>query len=312
MTLARRRRFHLHLIVRILARAKINLYLDVLYKRPDGYHELDTLFQTVGLCDELFFEQSDSGCILSVSDPTIPVGAENLIAKAYDAVSNLRRGALGGVRIHLEKRIPHGAGLGGGSADAAATILALDRMFHLALSKEELCRAARQVGMDVPFCLMGGTARASGRGEILTPINRRLDFQALIIHPGFGVSTKEAYEALSMGSEPKEPSAANWAYVLCGDKVDELWQMLYNRFEGVIFKKYPILSDIKKELLKGGCSAALMTGSGSAVCGFAPPEADLAPLAASLRSRHPFLAITRPEQTGAVFINADPSARRTT
>lgn len=298
--------------MRILARAKINLYLDVLFKRPDGYHELDTIFQTVGLCDELFFEKQGRGLLLSVSDPAIPAGPENLIWKAHEAVSRLRPGAVEGVRIHLEKRIPHGAGLGGGSADAAATLLGLDALFDLRMSDEELRSAALQIGMDVPFCLMGGTARASGRGEILAPLSRKLDFQAMIVHPGFGVSTKEAYAALNMGGEPKEPCAANWAEILCGDKVDDLWNVLYNKFEEVIFKQYPVLSNIKTELLKGGCSAALMTGSGSAVCGFAPPEAALSPLAASMRSRHPFLALTRPEQKGAVFINAEPSARRTT
>jgi 4-diphosphocytidyl-2-C-methyl-D-erythritol kinase len=291
--------------MKIRAHAKINLFLEVLDKRQDGYHELDTVFQSVELFDELFFEKCNGGISLTVSGAAVPVNEENLVWKAYDLLRSRLPEKVGGVRVHLVKNIPPGAGLGGGSADAAGAFLGLDRLFGLGLTVDEHRELALQIGMDVPFCLSGGTALASGRGEILTPVRRCVDFQVLVVYPGFGIPTKSAYEALRIEECQDKRRSGDLVRALAGEKVDELWQMLYNRFEETLTRVYPVLKKIRYILMLGGCDAALLTGSGSAVCGYAPVDVDLAPLAALMRRRYSYSAITRPTQKGVVFDNAD-------
>ena len=291
--------------MKIRAHAKINLFLDVLYKRPDGYHELDTVFQSIGLFDELFFEKGDKGIQLTVSDSPVPAGEGNLIWKVYELLLRRLPDRMGGVCVNLEKKIPQGAGLGGGSADAAAALIGFNRFFQLGLGDKELRTLALEVGMDVPFCLSGGTALASGRGEILTPVRRCVDFQVLVVYPGFGIPTKSAYEALRIEECQDKRRSGDLVRALAGEKVDELWHVLYNRFEETLAGVYPVLKEIRDMLVWGGCDAALLTGSGSAVCGYAPVDVDLAPLAALMKRRYSYSAITRPTQKGVVFDNAD-------
>jgi 4-diphosphocytidyl-2-C-methyl-D-erythritol kinase len=290
--------------VKIQTRAKINLFLEVLYKRPDGYHEIDTVFQSIALSDELLIEKQTSGLTLTVNDPSIPGGKDNLVGRVYHLLQRRFPERVGGARIHLKKRIPPGAGLGGGSADAAAALQGLNRLFHLNLSDTDLYLLAGEMGMDVPFCLMGGTAQAAGRGDLLVPLQRQVDFQTLVVHPGFSVSTRMAYESLRLKEgEPKRRSE-EMAGALRGKEEDALWPFFYNRFEEAIMAGHPILKEIKSALVQGGCRAALLTGSGSAVCGYAPPARDLEALAAFFKERYPFVALTRPVNSGVVFDNA--------
>jgi 4-diphosphocytidyl-2-C-methyl-D-erythritol kinase len=295
--------------VKLKARSKINLFLEALCKRPDGYHDIDTVFQSIDLCDDLFFDKQAEGITLTVSRPEIPTGEQNLIHRAYLLLKKKHPRKVGGVRVHLEKRVPMGAGLGGGSSDAAATLLALNRLFELELADNDLERFSRELGMDVPFCLKGGTALASKRGERLTPLVRKADFQVLIVHPGFSVSTREAYEALDAMRTWEKRSSKRTVEAIRGEKVDDLWPTLYNSFERYVFDRHPSLRDLKKALLKGGCEAALLTGSGSALCGYASPDRDLNTLMADLEKTHPFVVLAHPVQAGVVFIdNAEYSA----
>jgi len=290
--------------VKLQTRAKINLFLEVLFKRPDGYHEIDTVFQSIALSDELFIEKQTSGLTLTINDPSIPTGGDNLVGRVYYLLQRRFPRKVGGGRIHLEKRIPPGAGLGGGSADAAAALLGLNHLFHLNLSDTDLHHLAREVGMDVPFCLMGGTAQAKGCGEILAPLQRGVDFQVLVVHPGFSVSTRWAYESLGLREREPKRRSEETAQALKGKNPEDLWPLFYNRFEEAIMAAHPALKEIKSALLQGGCRAALLTGSGSAVCGYAPPSGDLEALAALFKERYPFAALTRPVNTGVVFDNA--------
>lgn len=290
--------------MKLQARAKINLFLEVLYKRPDGYREIDTVFQSIALSDELLIEKQPRGLSLSVNDPSIPTGKDNLVWRACHLLQVRFPGKVGGVRIHLEKRIPPGAGLGGGSADAAAALLGLNHLFRLNLSDTDLHLLAREMGMDVPFCLTGGTARAKGRGEILFPLQRQLDFQVLVVHPGFSVSTRMAYESLALAEGESKRRSEETVSALKGKDPEVLWPLFYNRFEEAILAEHPVLKDIKSALVQGGCRAALLTGSGSAMCGYAPFSQDLKALAAFFKERYPFTALTRPVDTGVVFDNA--------
>ncbi|HPB31634.1 MAG TPA: 4-(cytidine 5'-diphospho)-2-C-methyl-D-erythritol kinase [Candidatus Sumerlaeota bacterium] len=286
----------------IQAMAKINLVLEVMRKRSDGYHDLDTVFQSISLCDDLFIDMTDDGIFhLSVSEPGIPAGPENLVWRAWEALKRRFPGRVGGARVHLVKRIPHGAGLGGGSADAAAALRGLHALYLSDLSPDLLHEPALEIGMDVPFCLRGGTALAAGRGEILTPLERRAEFQVLVVHPGFPISTREAYASLDMSAGERAQRSGPVVQALVSEKVDDLWPLLYNGFEGILQERYPAVKEIRSRLLEGGCRAAVMTGSGSAVCGFASADQDLRDLASSLKRTYPFAAITRPVHSGVVI-----------
>ncbi len=289
--------------MKVFARAKINLFLEVLKRRPDGYHDLDTVFQSIALSDELLFEKKRSGFSLTVSDKAIPTGEENLVWRAYKLLSKRFPREVGGVSIHLEKRIPSGAGLGGGSADAAATLKALNFLFELGLADDELKNSGIELGMDVPFCLSGGAAVASGRGELIIPVQRKVDFGVLVVYAGFSISTPAAYGALRLNEAQTRRTSANTVNALGAQDIALLWHTLYNRFEEVLIKIYPVLGEIKKALIEGGCSAALVTGSGSAVCGFAPSVERLKKVASRMRERYPFVSLTHPVNKGLVFQN---------
>ena len=160
--------------------------------------------------------------------------------------------------------------------------------------------------MDVPFCLKGGTVRASGRGERLTPLRRELDFRILVVYPGFSISTQEAYESMDATEAWDRRTSDVIVAALGKKKVEDFWPALYNSFENVLLKKYPLLQDLKAVLRKGGCSTAIMTGSGSAICGFVPLKRDVSNLFALLKKEYPFVALTRPVDTGVVcFDNAE-------
>lgn len=248
---------------RIRAFAKLNLGLRVLYKRPDGYHELRTVFQTISLADrlELSFTPARSTSVSMEGTPDIP---DNLAERAARLV--LEAGARHGhVRIQLSKNIPSGAGLGGGSSDAAAVLLALPVLAGIRLSISELSALGARLGSDVPFFLYGGTALGLGRGEELYPLPDQPARQALLVAPAVHSSTADAYRDLS----------ATLAATAVQSKLDsfqsEIWNAdgsrIINDFEPVVFGRHPELAAIRERLLSAGATAAAMTGSGSAVFG---------------------------------------------
>ena len=178
--------------------AKTNLSLRVIGRRPDGFHELDTVFQTLDLTDEI--EASDSGEIsLECDDPGIPLGEENLVVRSARALAKAFRVGRG-ARIRLRKRIPAGGGLGGGSSDAALTLMLLSRLWELAPPEEDLARIAAEIGSDVPFFLLGGTARGTGRGEKLTPLPDRAPSTVVVVAPPFAISTAAVYAEYRAGT----------------------------------------------------------------------------------------------------------------
>ncbi|MGH9320491.1 MAG: 4-(cytidine 5'-diphospho)-2-C-methyl-D-erythritol kinase, partial [Vicinamibacteria bacterium] len=183
--------------------AKINLGLEVLRRREDGYHEIRTILQTIDFCDELNFEDSDGEIRLAVDAKGVPTGPENLVHRAARGLAEAA-GYCGGCVIHLEKRVPPGRGLGGGSSDAAAALLALDRLWGTRAPLEDLHRLAAGIGMDVPFFLYGGAALALGRGDEIHPLDRSFDFPIVLILPEFSISTAAAYGSLRLTN--REPS----------------------------------------------------------------------------------------------------------
>lgn len=251
--------------------AKINWTLRIFGRRPDGYHEVATLLQSISLCDELTFELRDDGQIsLTCDDPDIPLDDSNLIVKA--ARSLQRPGQ--GVSVHLDKRIPTKAGLGGASSNAAVTLLALNQLWRGELQNTDLLNIASGLGADVPFFLMGGCAEGTGTGTELRSVADVEQRHLIVITPNASVSTAVAYAALDRGSLTTSESASilssSFAEPVSGDSGP--WS-LHNDFEVVIFEIEPEIRRAKVALLDAGARGALLAGSGSSVFGIFDDEA---------------------------------------
>jgi 4-diphosphocytidyl-2-C-methyl-D-erythritol kinase len=247
---------------------KVNLLLNILGKRPDGFHELETVMHPVNFFDEIHFERGGNGIQLACDEPALPVDSKNLIYRAADAFLKIHN-PRAGVRIRLQKRIPLAAGLGGGSGNAATTLLALNELFDQPLSTAELTKLAPALGSDVPFFLQNRPALATGRGEKIQP----LDFfpalrgkAFLLIHPGFGISTPWAYQALARFPDAlngRAGRAQKLVSVLQTGDLRAAGGEFYNSLEAPALEKYPVLALFQEFLCANGALAALMSGSGS-------------------------------------------------
>lgn len=257
-----------------LSPSKVNLLLNILGKRPDGFHELETLMHPVNLCDTLALARAADGVTLTCNDPGLPVDATNLVHRAAGAFRETA-GVRDGVRIHLEKRIPMAAGLGGGSGNAATTLLGLNELFGGPLDRATLHRLAAALGSDVPFFLQAGPALATGRGENIEPLPAFPALRStalLLIHPGFGIATAWAYQQLArfpdaLHGQPGRARAL--AERLRGESMPAV-AGFYNSLEAPAFDKYPVLQLYQEFLCAEGASAALMSGSGSTTFAVVP------------------------------------------
>lgn len=271
---------------KVKAFAKVNLCLEVLGRRPDGYHDLRTIFQTISLADtlEVEFRPGRGTAVALSSSLEIP---DNLALRAAQAVMEATN-ARGSVGLRLTKRIPMGGGLGGGSTDAAAVLLTLPVLTGRTLSWEQMLDIGTALGSDVPYFLMGGTALGLGRGTELYPIPITKRTQAVLVAPGIHVSTPEAFAALGRtltweGPSPKINTSQRVALAL-GDWTD----FCSNDFEPVVFRKYPQIGAIKGKLQRLGARPALMTGSGSAVFGVFSGRQELTRAKAAFRHEQVF------------------------
>lgn len=256
--------------IRLRAFAKINLGLKIVGKRPDGYHEIRTVFQTVGLCDrlEISLARGRGGIVVECNDATIPAGRGNLVYRACESWKRAR-GFRGAIRVLLAKRIPAGAGLGGASSDAAATLLGLERLTGDRTEPAERFRLAARLGSDVPFFLWGGRALGIGRGEEIYPLPDFPRRHCLIVFPGFSVSTAEAYhEAGRYASRRLTESYKDPKMKALGARPPfslEHGEPAENDFERVVFARWPELAGLKRQLIRAGAETASLTGSGSAI-----------------------------------------------
>jgi 4-diphosphocytidyl-2-C-methyl-D-erythritol kinase len=248
--------------------AKINLGLQVLSKRQDGFHELETVLQMVALYDELEFLISDGNLLLTCDQPEIPENEDNLVMKAASLLrQEFRDKAKGGVKIRLRKTIPAGAGLGGGSGNAALTLLGLNKFWDLGLNYKELIPYASKLGSDIPFFLVSPTALGTGRGEKIKEIASPDKISVVIVFPGFSISTPWVYQNLKLELTKKENNISILQKFLSQSDVSRLGNSLQNHLEPVVLKKFPVIREIKEIMIGLGASGALMSGSGSAVFG---------------------------------------------
>lgn len=250
--------------------AKVNFILNILGKRPDGFHELETLMHPVPIHDHLRFERTGVGIRLTCDTVELPVGSNNLVWRAADAfLKELGNKEQEGIAIHLEKRIPLSAGLGGGSGNAAVTLTALNQLFGSPLTQERLHALAASLGSDVPFFLQNSPALATGRGEVvqpLPPFPALQDIYIFLVHPGFGVSTAWAYQHLVHFPEAlhgKSGRALQLAMILQRPSGTLRRELFYNSLEAPVLAKHPLLQMYQEFMLENGASVALMSGSGS-------------------------------------------------
>lgn len=268
---------------------KVNLILNILGQRPDGFHELETVMQPVEVCDEMAFDRGGSGVQLTCTHPELPTDGKNLVHRAATSFLAAARIA-DGVRIHLDKRLPLAGGIGGGSANAAVTLSALNELFGAPLSREKLHALAAALGSDVPFFLYDRPALATGRGEQVKALE---NFPALrgkaffLAHPGFGISTPWSYQNLARFPQALNGRPGRADRLIAGLQTGDLNAAaaeIYNSLEAPAFDKFPVLSLYQEFLRANGAVVALMSGSGSTTFAIAKDLAAANQLAEKFKS----------------------------
>ncbi len=277
--------------------AKINIGLHVLNKRRDGYHNIDSIFHRIAWHDRITIEDADD-LILTVSDSSLPTGKHNTCRKAAQAFFE-SFGETPKCAIHIEKDIPVGAGLGGGSADAAVVLSLLNSMRETPLPPTRLRKLAASIGADVSFFLQGSSARVRGTGDIIDPIRIDIPYSILTVWPGIKIDTAWAYSALGYDlNQSREPLPENITDLLSAPR--ELQRRVRNEFEPVMFSTYPAIRDLKESLLDHGAVFALMSGSGSSVFGWFEHAVDAEKTIATLPGGYRFNLTPPHFQPGAI------------
>jgi 4-diphosphocytidyl-2-C-methyl-D-erythritol kinase len=286
--------------IQVPAFAKINLGLRVHGRRPDGYHELSTIFQTVTLRDTLTFQATDDGSLgLVCSDPSIPADDSNLVLRAASILRE-RFGVSQGARVELLKSIPAGGGLGGGSADAAIALAALATLWGIETDAFELAEIGARLGADVPFFLTGGTALGTGTGTDIRPLEDAPKMHFVIVSPGVHVSTAEAYGALGAPALTKVEPVVNLSVSRTeADFPDSLCDVWSNDFEAVVVRLYPEIGRARETLAAAGARSAMLSGSGSSVFGVFDSKGEAASARETLKSESGWKVFACETQTRA-------------
>ena len=286
----------------VQAHAKVNLALDVLGKRTDGYHEVLTVLQPLTLADTLRFAAGGDGFELTCSNPEVPADESNLVQRAarlLQTAGAVRHGA----RIHIEKRIPVAAGLGGGSADAAAALTGLNRLWQVGLTLPQLTQLAEQVGSDVPFCLLNHTALGEGRGERLTLLPAAPALAVVVAVPKVawpGPKTATVYRALRFDDIRHRPDTAAMRAALAAADGAAVAAAMGNVLESVALAMHPVIGKLKRAMLGAGAQGACMTGAGPAVVALTADTAAAAAIAAAVRPLAEQVIVTQTLTGGGV------------
>lgn len=276
------------------AYAKLNISLDVSSRRQDGYHDMVMVMQTISLFDQVELSLDDSGKVRARTNlPFIPGDERNLAVKAALKFLEATGHEGQGMFIRIEKKVPVGAGMGGGSSDAAAVLRSLNRFYGSPLSGEQLLELSCAVGSDVAFCVAGGTALATGRGEKLRPLPPLPDCRFVVCKPEFSISTPELFRKLDQVPLRRHPDTAGLVSAIEQGDLSQMCRRMYNVFEDVEDRRMRTVSEIKSLLLDHGALGAVMTGTGSAVFGVFRPEAATEELCALLRREYGFCESAR-------------------
>ncbi|MDO4521634.1 MAG: 4-(cytidine 5'-diphospho)-2-C-methyl-D-erythritol kinase [Eubacteriales bacterium] len=287
--------------LRLRARAKINLGLDVVRKRDDGYHEVRMIMQTINLYDKILLQKRRKpGITVTTNLGFLPVNQDNLVYKAAQLLMD-EFSVEEGLNIDLQKYIPVAAGMAGGSSDAAAVLVGVNRMFRLGLSKQELMERSVKIGADVPFCVMRGTALAEGIGEKLTPLPELPDCFILIAKPKVFVSTKFVYGNLKANELKEHPQIDAQIDALNRDDLHAVAKYMGNVLETVTIPEYPVIEEIKRTMLDHGALNSMMSGSGPTVFGLFEKRED---------AQKAYNALLRGEDAKQVYLIEQSSCRR--
>ncbi len=258
--------------IKLKAYGKINLGLDIIGKREDGYHEVRMIMQTVGIYDRLYMERiAEDRVLLETNLPYLPTGEGNLVCRAVELLRQ-EFGIRQGVFIRLQKFIPVAAGMAGGSADAAAALVGMNVLFRLRLSKEELMKRGLRLGADVPYCIIRGTALSEGIGEKLTPLPAPPDCYVLIVKPKASASTRLVYERYDACTSVCHPDIDTMIRGLQQKDLSQIAGAMGNVLEPVTVAECPVIGEIKQTMLEKGALQAMMTGSGTTVFGLFQKE----------------------------------------
>ena len=272
--------------ISLKALAKINLGLDVVRRREDGYHEVRMIMQTIHLYDRLDIKRTkESGIQIQTNLSFLPVNENNLIYKAAKLLMD-EFSITDGVSVKLDKRIPVAAGMAGGSTDAAAMLFGMNRLFSLGLTKRQLMERGVQIGADVPYCIMRGTALAEGIGEELSPLAPMVKCPVLIAKPSISVSTKFVYQNLKLDDATIHPDIDRLIDDIRAKKLYDIAAHMGNVLETVTIPNYPVIDEIKKHMLSHGAVGAMMSGSGPTVFGLFDDEATAKKAYKAMRSSH--------------------------
>ena len=253
--------------IELKAYGKINLGLDVIRKRPDGYHDLDMIMQMVDVYDDIVITKNKTGKIEVKTDTAVlSNGKDNLAYMAAKMLMDEFK-IKDGVNIYINKRIPIAGGMAGGSSDCATTLMGINQLFELGLSKEELMERGVKLGADVPYCVLGGTAIARGIGEVLTPLPAQADCHVIIAKPPVSVSTAYVYGHIKPLEITKRPDIEAMAQSIKDGDLKKMASLIYNVMEDVTVGEYPIISEIKQVMIDNGALNSIMSGSGPTVFG---------------------------------------------
>jgi len=276
-------------LIKINSYSKINLTLNILAKREDGYHEIETIMQSINLADKVIITETEDekGIKIKCNHPQVPVDNQSLAYRSAEKILN-KLGIERGVRIEIDKKIPLASGMAGGSANSATILVGLNKLFDLGLTNKELREIGEELGMDIPFCIQNGTALAYQRGEkitLLSPIFPPL--WIVVVNPGIKISTQWAYRSLNLEKiRNKREHTKNILTALKEGSPRKIAKNLYNSFEDTVIKAFPVIGDIKNNLLNAGALGALMSGSGPTVFGIAQNEKEAVVIYKKLEQRY--------------------------
>ena len=269
-------------MIKVERNAKINLTLDILGKRPDGYHEVAMVMQSIGLSDTVEMEKTDGPIELTINVPWLKADEKNLAWRAAALIKEEYKLA-GGVRMKLTKRIPVAAGLAGGSTDAAAVLRGMNELYALDLSEERLCELGARLGSDIPFCLLGGTMLSTGRGEVLKRLPDLPATWVVLAKPRISVSTAWAYQNYDAQGAKEHPDNERIQQEIARGDRKAVAGLLCNVLESVTIKKYDVISQYKQMMMQQGAMASMMSGSGPTVFGLAERKETADRIAAYMR-----------------------------
>lgn len=290
--------------ISLKAYAKINLTLDVASRRPDGYHNVEMIMQSVDLWDLITLQEIPEGIELDCNIPDLPRDEGNIAWRAAQLIKtefNIEKG----IHITIHKNIPIEAGLAGGSADCAGVLSGLNKLWNLGMDVDRLQALGKRLGADVPFCIVGGTALAEGIGDILIPIESKEDMWLVIIKPDFGVSTKEIYSRLKLEAIRNRPDNQKMIKYLESGDIHGISSNLVNVMEEVTIPMHPQIHRLKEELVAHGALGALMSGSGPSVYGIFPDQEAAKRAAQPLRGEYGQVFVTKTVSKGITLSSPD-------